>query len=178
LANFTPANANPLKVTIKNFYKDARGGEAAQLLEDALNWKSENSPKEETKRISEEYAVDFTGVTEDMFPQSIKNLLKGLTEGRKRGLFILLTFLRCLNYPSDYITQKINDWNKLNDPPLKDGYVKSQLDWHFKQKKKILPPNYSNESFYRDLKLIDKLPNAKNPLVEVTRKLRKSKNSN
>lgn len=177
LDSFTPANANPLKVIIKPFYKDAVTGEATRLLEEALKWKEANEPKEEKKRISEEFVADYTGVTEDMYPQSIKKLLKGLPEGRKRGLFVLLTFLRCLNYPDDYVSQKIRDWNKLNDPPLKEGYVKSQLDWHSKQKKKILPPNYSNDAFYKDLKLIDKAPDAKNPLVEVSRKLRRS-NSN
>lgn len=174
LKSFSPAMANPLKVVIKSFYREAKPGEALQLLQDSLRWKSENEPKEERKRISEEYVADFTGVTEDMYPQSIKKLLKGLQEGRKRGLFVLLTFLRCLNYPDNYVSQKVHDWNKINDPPLKEGYVKSQLDWHFKQKKKILPPNYSNDSFYKDLKLIEKLPDAKNPLVEVSRKLRRA----
>ncbi|MEK6924758.1 MAG: hypothetical protein AABW71_00795 [Nanoarchaeota archaeon] len=176
ILSFTPANANPLKIIIKHFYKQAKENEAQYLLETSLNWKSANQPKEEKRRISEEYVADYTGVTEEMYPQSIKKLLKGLQEGRKRGLFVLLTFLRCLNYPDDYVSQKINDWNKKNDPPLKEGYVKSQLDWHFKQKKKILPPNYSNDSFYKDLKIIDKVPDAKNPLVEVSRKLRKKTN--
>lgn len=177
ILSFTPANANPLRIIIKPFYKQAKENEAQHLLETSLNWKSESQPKEEKKRISEEYVADYTGVTEDMYPQSIKKLLKGLPEGRKRGLFVLLTFLRCLNYPDDYVSQKIRDWNKLNDPPLKEGYIKSQLDWHFRQKKKILPPNYSNDSFYKDLKLIDKAPDIKNPLVEVSRRLRKSKSS-
>src|SRR3989344_2346425 len=166
-------------ITVEGFNKELAGEKIASLdldlLAEALKWKSQNEPQENIKRISEEFMADFTGVTEEMFPQAIKQLLKGLQEGRKRGLFILLTFLKSLNYPNDYISQKINDWNKKNDPPLKDGYVKSQLDWHFKQKKKILPPNYSNDSFYKDLKLIDKTPADKNPLVEVMRKLRKSK---
>ena len=175
LNSFTPKSADPIKVKIKPFYIEPNEAEATNLLAEALKWKSQNEPQENIKRISEEFMADFTGVTEEMFPQAIKQLLKGLQEGRKRGLFILLTFLKSLNYPNDYISQKINDWNKKNDPPLKDGYVKSQLDWHFKQKKKILPPNYSNDSFYKDLKLIDKTPADKNPLVEVMRKLRKSK---
>ncbi|MEK6908597.1 MAG: hypothetical protein AABX23_00920 [Nanoarchaeota archaeon] len=176
IMQFTPKDASPMKVTIKPFYKINDKKEATELLKDALKWSEQNeiSSQSNKKRISEEYVADYTGVTEEMFPQSIKQLLKGLQEGRKRGLFVLLTFLRCLNYPDDYVSQKINDWNKKNDPPLKEGYVKSQLDWHFKQKKKILPPNYSNDSFYKDLKLIDKKPLEKNPLVEVSRKLRKS----
>ena len=173
ISSFTPKDANPMKVSIKPFYKIGDNQEAYYLLKDSIDWKNQSSSEEPIRRISEEFVADFTGVTEEMFPDSIKKLLKGLQEGRKRGLFILLTFLKSLNYPHDYISQKVKDWNKKNDPPLKDGYVKSQLDWHFKQKKKILPPNYSNEGFYNDLKLIDKKPLEKNPLVEVMRKLRK-----
>ena len=175
LLNFTPKDANPMKIIIiKQFYKKGDGKEAKELLEEALKmFKQKESESEgKIKRISEEFVSDFTGVTEEMFPQAIKILLKGLQEGRKRGLFILITFLKSLTYPDDYISQKVRDWNKKNDPPLKEGYVKSQLDWHFKQKKKILPPNYSNDSFYKDLKLISETPKEKNPLVEVARKLR------
>lgn len=175
IMSFTPKEANPMNLEIKQFYKTSDRVEAYELLKSALQWQQQNASVEEQgkKRITEEYVADFTGVTEDMFPQSIKKLLLGLQEGRKRGLFILLTFLKSLNYPNDYISQKIHDWNNKNDPPLKEGYVKSQLDWHFKQKKKILPPNYSNESFYKDLKLIDVIQKYKNPLVEVSLKLRK-----
>ena len=177
VATFTPKDANPMKIIIKPFYKTGNENEASKLLEESIKYKEQNdlSSNTKTNRISEEYISDFTGVTEEMFPKAIKILLKGLTEGRKRGLFILITFLRSLNYPDDYVSQKVNDWNKKNEPPLKDGYVKSQLDWHFKQKKKILPPNYSNEGFYKDLKLISELPKEKNPLVEVSRKLRRLK---
>jgi hypothetical protein len=176
ILNFTPKDANPMKVTIKPFYKEAKSPEALDLLREAISWENQNELKKEgsKKRITEEFAADFTGVTEEMFPQPIKQLLRGLQEGRKRGLFVLITFLRSLNYPEDYVSQKVRDWNKKNDPPLKEGYVKSQLDWHFKQKKKILPPNYSNESFYKDLNLLNSDPRDKNPLVEVLKRLKRS----
>jgi hypothetical protein len=56
---------------------------------------------------------------------------------------------------------------------LKEGYVRSQIEWHLKQNKKILPPNYSNDAFYRDIGILDKKPETKNPLVDVMRKIRK-----
>ena len=108
-----------------------------------------------------------------MFPPAIKKLLSGLSDGKKRGLFILVTFLRSLNFSPEYINKKVREWNQKNNPPLKEGYIRSQIDWHLKQKKKILPPNYSNENFYRDLGLIDKKPETKNPLVDVLRLARK-----
>ncbi len=179
LENFSPKDANPLKLNFKPFYKETNQKEAFNLLKDALEWQEKNNEgiQDRKPRISEEYVSDFTGVTEDMFPPAIKKLLNGLQEGRKRGLFILITFLKSLNYPEDYISQKVHDWNEKNDPPLKEGYIKSQLDWNFKQKKKILPPNYSNDSFYKDLKLIDSPQKYKNPLVEVSIKLKKFKSA-
>jgi len=60
---------------------------------------------------------------------------------------------------------------------IAEGYIRSQIEWFMKQRKKILPPNYSNESFYRDLGILEKKPEAKNPIVEVLRKLKSDKNN-
>ena len=113
-----------------------------------------------------------------MFPPPIIKLLKGLQDGKKRGLFVLLTFFRSVDLSPEYINKKIREWNKLNDPQLKEGYIKSQIDWHLKQKRRILPPNYSNQNFYKDLNLIDpnSQPKDKNPIVEVMRKVRNKNN--
>ncbi|MDP4039920.1 MAG: hypothetical protein Q8P57_05070 [Candidatus Pacearchaeota archaeon] len=178
ISSFNPRDANPLNVKIKEFYPDAEKGEASDLLESAVLWKMEKDGKEEQsleKKYSNYKKIDIKDVTEDMFPQPIKKLLKGLEEGKKRGLFILLTFLKSLNFSAEYINSRAREWNKLNSPPLKEGYIKSQIDWILKQKKQILPPNYKNENFYKDLNLIEsgKEPKEKNPIVEVLRKVRK-----
>ena len=178
---FAPRDADPLKVQIIDYLPDNGPGEAKRLLSSALYWKKSQEIEEE-KTFKEKYSgkeyekMDISGVTDEMFPIPIKKLMKGLNDGKKRGLFILITFLKSLNYSPDQINLKIREWNKLNEPPLREGYVKSQIEWHLKQKKKILPPNYSNESFYKDLGLLDKKPDVKNPLVEVMRKLRKKRN--
>ena len=112
-------------------------------------------------------------VKDEDFPQSIKKLLQGLNDGKKRGLFVLLTFLRSLNFSPEEINKRARSWNDKNKPPLKEGYIRSQVDWILRQKKKILPPNYSNDAFYRDIGIIDKLPDAKNPLSEVVRNLKR-----
>lgn len=178
LENFSPKDANPLKIKIVDYRPKNEKDEAKKLLRDALVWKQGRKRDEEKyeKKYEGTYeAIEITGVKEEMFPQPIKKLLKGLKDGKKRGLFILITFLKSLNFPADYINAKIKDWNKLNEPPLKEGYVRGQIDWHLKQRKKILPPNYDNESFYKDLGLLDKKPEVKNPLVEVIRQLKRTK---
>lgn len=175
LENFEPKNASPLNVKIKDFYIPAERGEALELLEKSITWAESQETEKETafkKKYSNFEKIDVKNVPEELFPKPIKKLLKGLQEGRKRGFFVLLTFLRSLNFSPEYINVKIREWNKKNDPPLKEGYVRSQIEWHLKQKKQILPPNYKNDNFYKDLKLIDSYPKAKNPISEVLRKIR------
>ncbi len=177
IENFSPKDANPFNLKIKNFLPNNFENEGLELLKSAIEWKKGNSSEEErvqNKRYGNYKGkeIDLSDISEDDFPTPIKKLLKGLREGKKRGLFILLTFLRSLNFSPEYINNKIREWNKLNEPQLKEGYVKSQIDWHLKQKKKILPPNYDNAAFYKDLGLIEGKSEAKNPLVEVARKIR------
>ncbi len=178
--SFSPTDASPLKVKVSDFYPTAKEGEASKLLESAISWKKFHDAEEEsiTKKKYSSGKIEVTGVTEEMFPKPIKKLLKGLVDGRKRGLFVILTFLKCLNFSPEYIHKKVSDWNKLNEQPLKEGYIRSQIDWHLKQTKQILPPNYKNDSYYKDLNLIEDYPKAKNPIVEVLKKARKNNSTN
>ena len=174
--SFSPIDANPLKIRVVNYLPDNEPEEAKTLLSAALEWKKNDEKTEERayKKYENYEKIDISGVTEEMFPAPIKKLLLGLKEGKKRGLFILITFLRSLNFQADYINQKAREWNKLNEPPLREGYVKSQIEWHLRQKKAILPPNYDNAGFYKDMGLIDEPPLAKNPVAEVIRKLKRN----
>jgi len=172
-------DADPLRVKIRDFLPINKSNEALKLLSYALDWKKGNEnekEKVERKNYKEYEKISVKGVSEDMFPKPIKKLLKGLKDGKKRGLFVLLTFLRTLNFSPEYINVKLREWNKLNEPPLKEGYVKGQIEWHLKQRKQIMPPNYSNDNFYKDLGLLDEMPRAKNPISEVLYKLREKGN--
>tara|TARA_Y100000310_G_scaffold245644_1_gene250648 strand:+ start:431 stop:1984 length:1554 start_codon:yes stop_codon:yes gene_type:complete len=180
LQGFSPKDANPLKVRVKDFAPEVEPEEARMLLSAALSWKKgrdgeeEKFSKERYKNVEwKEQEIDHNKIENNMFPPPIKKLLQGLEDGKKRGLFILLTFFKSLGYPPEEINNRVREWNEKNETPLKEGYVRSQVDWHLKQRKKILPPNYANESFYKDLGLIQEMPKEKNPLVEVMRKLRR-----
>ncbi len=94
--------------------------------------------------------IDIKYITEDLFPPVIKNILLGLKEdGRKRAVFILITFFRSLNFSYEYLEKVLTDWNKKNYKPLKEGYIISQIEW-FKKQKKMLPPNFDSE-YYKAL---------------------------
>lgn len=176
LNSFELRDADPMKVKVMQYYPSNKEDEGKKLLSDALKWKNANVKQEEkklmdkyNKAVIEYQEIDSTKVNEKMFPPAIKKLLNGLKDGKKRGLFVLITFFRGIGYSPEKINLDVREWNKKNEPPLKEGYIKSQIDWHLKQKKKIMPPNYSNDSFYKDLGIIDKKPDAKNPLVEVSK---------
>ncbi len=178
IEKFSPRDASPMSVKIKKFYPENKEDEAKELLSMALEWRKEKELAEgkiESKKYSDNKSevVELKNISEGMFPPAIKKLLLGVEDGRKRGLFVLLTFFKCLNFPPDEIIKRVKEWNEKNTPPLRESYVRGQIDWHLKQKRKILPPNYSNDAFYRDIGLIKDIPKAKNPLVDVRNALRK-----
>jgi hypothetical protein len=157
---FKPDQAIPEKIKPELKFLDSYNkDEAAGLLVRAYDWYHEieirkNSTKEHeesTRKI--EYDEISEAIPEKFFPDEIKLGLKGIKDGKKRFLFILINFLKCLGWPHDEIDKKVKEWNKNNPEPLKEGYIMSQLSWHKRQREKILPPNYSNLAYYADIGL-------------------------
>ncbi len=154
LENFNPQLADPLRIKIRNFTPEARKDEAKELLMQALDWWSEQEKSKKplsSQKINLEGKkfedIDIKYITEDTFPPVIQNILKGMKEdGRKRAVFILITFFRSLNFPKEYIEKTLEEWNKKNYKPLKEGYIKTQLEW-FKKQKKMLPPNFDSDYY-------------------------------
>jgi ribosomal protein L37AE/L43A len=164
IEDFKPSNAEPLKIKeLRPFIpENVIQGEAEMLLFEAIdNYKSEVViPKK-----YEGNSIDLKGltITQEMFPPVIKRILKGIKgDGRKRALNILLTFYNSLEFPQDYIIEKVNEWNSKNKVPLKTGYVNSQIDWSNKNKR--LPPNY-DKPVYKEFGELDKIETQiKNPI--------------
>jgi len=97
-----------------------------------------------------------------MFPPCIRHILKGIKQdGRKRALFILLSFFNSLQLPKDYIQEILEKWNKKNYKPLPQGYLQSQVAWF--EKNKILPPNCDKPQ-YRELQCPCTCQGIKNPI--------------
>ncbi|MFH1500521.1 MAG: DNA primase small subunit domain-containing protein [archaeon] len=148
LANFEPRMAHPLKVKLRDFYPQAEEQEARELLMQSLDWYQEKHKKQDKPRNVkfQKVEVDKSSV---VYPPSIKKILQGMEDGRKRALFILINYFRSLDFTQEEIEAKITEWNKKNKIPLKEGYIKSQLQWTFRQKQ-ILPPNYDKD-FYKGI---------------------------
>jgi hypothetical protein len=181
LENFDISLANPLNAKVKSFSPNPSENEAEDLLINAIDWQSQQPQKQIDLSSSEKsdfQPVSLPNATPEMFPPQIQKILQGMEDGRKRSLFILLNFFRSLGTPMEKIQEKINKWNSLNKPPLKQGYINSQLIWHSKNKT-VLPPNFSNQ-IYKELGIFESDPlseKVKNPVNYVVAKS-KSKNKN
>jgi len=149
IKSFQPKSADPLRVTVKNFYPETEEGEARELLISALDWYETRKEKKEKERKGKKYQEIKVDKSSIVYPPCLLNIMKGLPDGRKRALFILLNYFRSLNLSFPEIEEKIEEWNEKNPKPLKQGYIKSQISWH-KRQKKVLPPN-CDKPYYKDI---------------------------
>jgi len=144
LKNFTIDLAKPenIKEISSDFLSREKivPGEASQLLMQALDWKASLEAKETRKEVGNKF--EFTEkVPREAFPPCMKLILEGLPDGRKRALFALINFMKSAGWPLQEVEQELQTWNMKNQPPLKQGYIKSQLSWHKRQTTTFPPPN-------------------------------------
>ena len=119
------------------------------LVVEAMDWASKHivEVKEELPKTFQ--PRNLRVIPEQYFPKCIKLILeRGLSDGRKRSVFVLITFLRQMGWDNDRIEKTIEEWNEKNVPPLRTAYLRGQLRWHFRQDRMLLPPNLDNLMFY------------------------------
>jgi hypothetical protein len=157
LERFEKDMARPEKVRIdEKFLVPGKSRDAQYLIIQAMDWASKNIPqtKELVFREKKLETRNMMYISENLFPPCIKHILEnGLADGRKRGVFILINFLRNMGWNADQIEKKIEEWNNKNTPPLSSSYLRGQLRWHFRTDKPLLPPNCNNENYYKQLGL-------------------------
>jgi DNA primase catalytic subunit len=155
---FQVTDANPLKVTVKEFLPDAGEDEAKELLMQAIDWDRSRKQEKEEKEDKNKNEGDNKGykevvikdLTPNLYPPCISAIMGGVKEdGRKRALFILMNFFKSLKLDNKEIEKRVEEWDKKNYKSLKEGYIQSQLSWHERQKA-MLPPN-CDKPHYKDL---------------------------
>jgi len=151
IKEFDLKDADPAKIKIKDFMPNSKEGEARELLVAALDWAKDNL-KEKQVKAQGKYAdfkpVKIDNVLEGNFPPCIKNIFKGLADGQARSLFALINIFRSVGMDKEELEKRIEEWNKKNRPPLKKGYIFSQLSWAYKRKP-LMPPNC--KEFYQGI---------------------------
>ncbi len=131
----------------------AVAGEASRLLVEAFDYRPQVAEEHVEAKPQRRYEALNEKIPVECFPPSILQLLEGLEDGRKRGLFILKNFLRSVGWQFDEIEEAIVAWNAKNKEPIRETYLRSQLDYQKRQKEIVLPPNYDNGMYYADLKV-------------------------
>jgi len=136
-----------VKVLTKFFDRKTNLKDANTIVVEALDWA-------ETHKVVEE-KIPYKGprrrireISKKYFPPCVQKILNGLPDGRKRSVFILANYLRNMGWDWDKIEKEMLEWNKKNSPPLPNRYIRTQLRWHKRQRRNLLPPNCLNQNFY------------------------------
>ncbi len=182
LKNFKKEQAKPENITKvnENFMTPGNysGTEMSLIITEAKDLRFRKKKSEKVSVPTDRKFVEFKDrVPEEFFPPCIKNILKGLADGKKRALFILLNFLQKAKWTWPEIEAKITEWNSRNAEALKTGYIQSQINWHKAQTKTSPPPNCSLEQYYKDIGVCvpDELcKGIRNPLSYPKRKRRRN----
>ncbi len=133
-----------------NFISKPKINDAEGLVVEAFDWASKHKkrkieftskPKKRRKKVKK--------ILEDDFPPCVKDILNGISDGRKRSVFILINFLRNMGWKEEEIEKRLHKWNENNYPPLGRNYIRSQMRWHSNQNRNLLPPSCDNDNFYK-----------------------------
>ena len=161
--NFEKSMALPNRISEKNKFLDSEMvvlHDAKKLIMQSFDWNSRNIKRVNIKKPNiKEYKELDEEILPSAFPPCISKGVKGMEDGKKRFLFVLINFLKNCGYSFDKLQKFINEWNENNPEPLKEGYILSQLNWHKRQSQKVLPPNCPHASpnpdinYYKDLGL-------------------------
>lgn len=157
--SFGMEDAKPQKIEEgRKFLKDAEKNAAEKLLEDAVGWMSKRKDKGKSKKEknkSKKKIKPKKPVPEERFPPCIERILEGLPDGRKRSVFILITFLRAMKWDWNKIEEKLEEWNERNEPPLPDNYINTQLKWFKRQDRELISPSCDNDLYYKSFGVCD-----------------------
>lgn len=158
IMDFEKVQAKPenIKVDFKNRFLDlstARTDEARRLVISAHDFRPKQDYgtfDESEQKNYKEYDLPEHALGEETFPPCIKNILKGIKDGKKRSLFVLVNFLSSIGWSAEQMEKLLVEWNSRNEEKLREVNIKGQLRYHVAQKKNILPPSCSNKGYYID----------------------------
>ncbi len=128
-------------------------GEASLLFEHAMDYTLiTDTPTVQRRGMPHaDFEAPTVALEEQHFPPCMKLTLQGVKDGKKRASFFLLNFLSSVGWSYEQIEKRLDEWNELNNPPLRKGFLQSQIRSHKAQAKKMLPPNCDNQAYYVDI---------------------------
>jgi hypothetical protein len=180
ILEFTKASAAPDKVIVDKqlaFLKrdEVISGEARELFDKATHLAVNKKEVADFESSEDgELEIPAEAIPVEFFPPAILNMLKGLKDGKKRAMFVLVNFLSCVGWKHEDIEKLLIEWNKKNEEPLRDTLIVGQIRYHKMMKKKVLPPNYSNNGYYAEIGVLspeEKDGKFKNPVAYAKHRL-------
>ncbi len=132
--------------------RNVSGESGRRLLVQALDYEvklTEPREKQKQQKGYDELVIN-SPIKEDFFPPCMKIMLQGVSDGKKRAIFCLSGFLGKIGWNKEQIEEYLHTWNnEKNQPPLREVYLKGQLQ-HFNPGDK-LPPNCNNDAYYKGI---------------------------
>lgn len=155
LDKFTIEQSAPEKVKIEEKFLEYRGTmhDAEGLIIESIDWNAKHKIEIKETAPKMKRLPKMKEIPEEYFPPCVKRALNGIADGKKRAVFVLTTFLQNMGWSMDKIEERLLKWNEKNNPPLRASYIRTQLRWHMRQSRNLLPPNCNNENFYKSLGL-------------------------
>jgi hypothetical protein len=147
--DFDVEQAEPDKVSTKIDFFDIpeRKNEASALFIRAYDAFREEPKKDEQEIIKRFVPVNLP-LDMNKLPPCIKIISNGLSDGRKRSVFILINFLRNIGRTKEEVLAFLLEWNKKNNPPLKENLIIPQVEYAFSGKS-YPPPNCDAKGYYK-----------------------------
>ncbi len=147
-----PENVDAEKIRFLDCSKTQEGEAEGLLLKsehyaDSFPGNEAGNGNEPGRQIEEMHFEQ--AVPKELFPPCIQKILQGIEDGKKRSVFVLLNFLTNLGWDYEKIEALLKEWNEKNPEPLRDVSLVGQLRYHKQNKKKVLPPNCDNTSYYK-----------------------------
>jgi DNA primase catalytic subunit len=151
LGGFERELASPENIDFEGkFLESRKPNEMEPLIDKALFWYAQK--EEEEKEVKRRIVRYEKKIPLEMMSPCIKHILSGLSDGRKRSVFILINLLSTLKWKPDEIEQLLFDWNKKNKPPLGGSYIRGQIRYA-RRRGSMPPPNCVNEGYYLNFKV-------------------------
>ncbi len=128
-------------------------GEAQRLLLQAFDYHPlvDTQLDKTVDEVSKTFEDLQEAIPSNFFPPCISIGFKGLKDGKKRFMFILVNFLSSCGYDYDSIERILDEWNTKNLELLREVLIKGHVRYARQHKKKALPPNCDNRGYYNDM---------------------------
>jgi hypothetical protein len=150
IESFEREQARPEKVKkLMGFLDGAEAGEAELLIAETLDWMHASRAAEDKGRRMKMAEIQ-SPVTPEYFPPCVQNILKGLADGKKRSIFVLINFLSSLKWKYEDIENLMLEWNRKNSPPVRENYIRGQVRWHSSRNQPKPPPACNKDGWYGD----------------------------